>query len=397
MTRYSDTYYQQQHSRYVARSAGFSLVELAIFMTVLALIMVAALSWLQPSARDEALKILYTEQRIREIQQALRHFRVMHGRLPCPASPTLTEVDAAYGSEDCTGIAHGGDDYNVGVVPFRSLGLSQEFRIDGWGRRFTYHVSRRYCDLDASGDPVNCTPTVYENGSGGGDFLVVRTAIPGLAAGFDPGNAANYTENDRVAYVIVSHGVNGDGAWMAGGAQRLSGRANSSCSFPGSCPEEYNIGNAARTAGDPDAPDRLYWSVKYSAEFDDFISFETQEQLDRVTQDFEQWVLTNAECTNADGTADDSIVEYINNYAAGDGTAILNDGIAGGAQAVLGVMWTMQDVCSRYYPESFLLNSDFACTPAAAAAFLSPQPFDRAPQIGINSDPALDGNRGYCL
>lgn len=370
---------------------GFSLIELAIFMMVMAVILTTALSWLAPTAKDEAEKVLLTHQRVRAVQQALRTFRVNHERLPCPANPLIADnnPDTLAGVEDCSGYDNTG--MNLGTVPFRTLGLSAEYRVDGWGRRFTYHVSTRLCGLSQDATPINCTAQTFKDGIDDGTALTVRTVRPNAPDPSDPTDDNNYINNTDVAYVVVSHGINGDGAFMPSGQQRLSGRAQSTCSHA-ECKEQFNIANlsAPATAEDPDS---IYWSDNYSSEFDDFILYETKQQIDLVTLDFEEWVIALADCTN-DSKDDHTISGFLEgfdsfldinsmNQIGGNSYKLFGD--VTNAEGMMSMLWYIQDICSRYYPAAYEDDADFGC--------VGNLDFDNTKG---NPDPLLDKNRGYC-
>lgn len=105
-------------------AAGFTLVELAMVLVILALLggslLVPLASRIEARDRQAAL------ERLRDIQGALTGFAIIHGRLPCPS----TEPDPAspaYGLED-------GPPCNLareGVLPWRSLAMPA---TDAWGR-----------------------------------------------------------------------------------------------------------------------------------------------------------------------------------------------------------------------------------------------------------------------
>ena len=106
------------------RQHGFTLAELAVVLVIVALLSGSLLVPL--GSRMEARDRQLTLERLRDIQQALTGFAIIHGRLPCPS----TEPDPAspaYGLED-------GPPCNLareGVLPWRSLAMPA---TDAWGR-----------------------------------------------------------------------------------------------------------------------------------------------------------------------------------------------------------------------------------------------------------------------
>ena len=106
------------------RQQGFTLAELAVVLVILALLSGSLLVPL--GSRMEARDRQLTLERLRDIQQALTGFAIIHGRLPCPS----TEADPAhpnYGVEDALPC-------NLSVegrLPWRTLAMSA---TDAWGR-----------------------------------------------------------------------------------------------------------------------------------------------------------------------------------------------------------------------------------------------------------------------
>lgn len=106
-------------------SLGFTLVEMAIVLLIVALLLGGLLptvsSQIEQQHRNE------TRKQIEEIRQALMGYAIINGRLPCPtnqADPT----NINYGSEDpllCN---------TEGYLPWKTLGVSE---TDAWGSRRT--------------------------------------------------------------------------------------------------------------------------------------------------------------------------------------------------------------------------------------------------------------------
>ena len=78
---------QRYHSR--PSEAGFSLVELSAIIAIAAIILVGYLSWTIPAGKNNAMKILDSQQKIATIAQAIESFVIYNKRLPCPANPLL--------------------------------------------------------------------------------------------------------------------------------------------------------------------------------------------------------------------------------------------------------------------------------------------------------------------
>lgn len=119
------------------RAAGFSLIEIAIVLVILAILAVTLGStttgMVEARRRDE------TNQNMQKVETALVSFVSTTRRLPCPADGSLTNVDVNWGLErrSASGAC---DTMATGVVPWRSVGLTNAEVMDGWNSLFTYRV-----------------------------------------------------------------------------------------------------------------------------------------------------------------------------------------------------------------------------------------------------------------
>jgi len=150
---------------------------------------------------------------------------MLQKRLPCPADGTSsagTEIRNPAGI--CTG------NQQNGVVPWVTLGVSQAEATDGWDRRITYRtdaplardngMDMSWCDPAGTGGLGgggacntactsstlgSCTPPAAFTSNKG---LTVRTV-----AGTTTMNPAG-TPPTGAAYVLISHGESGGGAYL---------------------------------------------------------------------------------------------------------------------------------------------------------------------------------------
>lgn len=173
--------------------AGFSLVEMAIVLAIVALLLGGLLPMI--SSQIEQQRRAETRKQMEEIRAALIGYATTQTppRLPCPAKPTLATGVTGAGVSDCT------LNPRTGVLPWVTLGTSE---TDAWGRRFTYSVAN----------------------SGTGDFATSFTlsSTGNLnVLSISTGNCLTNTGcvGSNIPAVIVSHGVNGAGAYTPLGNQ----------------------------------------------------------------------------------------------------------------------------------------------------------------------------------
>ena len=118
------------------RARGFTLTELAVVFTIVALMLASSMYML--GAQTEGRNIADTQRRLEDARDLLIGFAVVNGRLPCPASSTSN------GDEQPTGGGACANGYN-GWLPARAIGFtpvdSSGYGLDVWGNRIRYAVS----------------------------------------------------------------------------------------------------------------------------------------------------------------------------------------------------------------------------------------------------------------
>jgi len=104
--------------------SGFTLVEMAIVLAVVALLLGGLLPTI--SSQMEQAQRKETRSSLSEIQQALLGYAIIYGQLPCPTSIT-DPADEDYGiSPPTCNVAP----TTEGYLPWKTLGVSE---VDGWG------------------------------------------------------------------------------------------------------------------------------------------------------------------------------------------------------------------------------------------------------------------------
>lgn len=138
----SDTIYRQLRFR------GFSLIEMAIVLFIVALLLGGLLPTV--SSQIEQQRTNETRKQLNEIQQALLGYAIINGRLPCPASDTnfgIESFDTGAGGSASNGLC---SNFYNGFVPAATLGFTtiadnqgrKGFAVDSWGNRVRYAVTQ---------------------------------------------------------------------------------------------------------------------------------------------------------------------------------------------------------------------------------------------------------------
>lgn len=189
-----------------AMARGFSLIEMAIVLVVIGLILSGGLMAITPVLKGT--RTTETNMRLDLIEKALVLYTIRNGCLPCPADGTASTASgmaAPTGCGACTVAAANG------VVPWGSLGLSQNDATDGWGNRISYVVTTALASTTTS---MTRSGTTYPAGT-----LRVEDSDPATSTG------ANSLLTSAAAYVLISHGPDGYGARTINGAAFASAPA----------------------------------------------------------------------------------------------------------------------------------------------------------------------------
>ncbi len=203
-------------------SGGFTLVELAIVLIIIGVI--TGMGIMTGVSQIESARRKQTFDKVHAIKTAIDVFRRSYGRIPCPADLTLDTSNANYGVEaanagSCVGGSPAATFNNTvtvssldtttavaGAVPTRTLGLPDEFQLDGWGNKFTLVMNPEFSRTDIfSTIPINksCPGVVVQDATG-------ATRASGAMA------------------ALISHGKNGHGAYSRSGTRIDTDSTNTS-------------------------------------------------------------------------------------------------------------------------------------------------------------------------
>jgi len=176
-------------------SRGFSLVEMAVVLVIVALLIAGMM--LPLSAQQDIRARQETEKTLNDIREALLGYAAGHAAsdlkpyLPCPDKTNDTGDSKHHDGLEDRGA--GACEFQEGNIPWATLGLG---RNDAWNNRFRYRVS-----------------AAFSNSTNG--FILTSSGDLNVCAD----NACAATVAGNVPAVVLSHGSNGAGAFnMIGGA-----------------------------------------------------------------------------------------------------------------------------------------------------------------------------------
>lgn len=347
------------------KNQAFSVIELSFIVTIFAMALVIYLAVNINPLLNHYHNQHLTEDRLNKIEEAILQFIIIHNRLPCPADCNIAINASKNTTYDSTNYSILADDENkvntnfssnsylngdecltsLGGVPTRVLGLNIDYSLDGWGRKFLYHVSDNLCGNNSK-TIKNCSAFSYNNNEG--DLVITSKLSDNLI----------YTNSG--AYVLLSFGGNGIGAYLPSGTQkRLRTVING---------DEYE-----NLDGDIN-----YVKTNFSKNFDDIIRYKTKNQLNALIANpsISNTIITNsslitqAACDNNSQTL--AAINFNNSKTANNSTKNIREALTElekkdinintgcdstrintyncADEAVLEMLWILQEVCSYYFP-----------------------------------------------
>jgi len=129
-----------------ARTAGFTLVELAVVIVIVSVLLGVVLTPL--ATRIQMQQVRDQQRTLDEIREALLGFAQSQGRLPCPD----TDGD---GQENWPCNVNGVPATAIDELPYATLGV---MATDRWGRRYVYAVTSQLTNIVQTGEPTAATP-----------------------------------------------------------------------------------------------------------------------------------------------------------------------------------------------------------------------------------------------
>lgn len=170
------------------KNNGFSLIELSVILIIIGALSSSAITIGGSSL--EVAKKRQTEDKIIFILKALGSYLEINKSLPCPArSVGVYDENLGIGLEDCLSnmgsLTNDGGNVVSGMVPFKTLQISQNIAYDGWGRAYSYIIDKNFTDKSNFLNNIGSITIASEND-------VIRT--------------------NNAVIVVISYGANGYGA-----------------------------------------------------------------------------------------------------------------------------------------------------------------------------------------
>jgi prepilin-type N-terminal cleavage/methylation domain-containing protein len=178
----------------VGGDEGFSLLELSIVLIILGIL--GGLSLPLLTAQIQRAAHVKTRSHQEYVLNAIAAYVEKNKRFPCPAIPQGIEAEYGVSQLHCRG------QRAKGIIPFKTLGISEIYSQDGFKRLMTYVVEPEFAKVD----------TALQNESGGYITLLREDGSTALA----PPLVTDRNPNS-VALLLISHGESGSGAFIGKG------------------------------------------------------------------------------------------------------------------------------------------------------------------------------------
>ena len=201
------------------KSAGFTLIEIAIVLVVIGLLLSGGLVALGPVVQNA--KITQTKNKLDKIEDALVLYAIQNSCLPCPADSaddsgiqqTGAGADiatACAGTTACFSSAQG-------VVPWVTLGLPKSDVTDEWGTLISYHISQATSsNADITGTPTCDRMQDGTNNASATGFARTGTTFPQGCLNVEDADPGGFNVVSReAAYVLISHGPDTSGGFSS--------------------------------------------------------------------------------------------------------------------------------------------------------------------------------------
>lgn len=266
------------------RRRGFTLFEMVVVLLIIGVILAMSATITRGIASAQRRSV--TATRLATIDAAIVNFVAQQKRMPCPADGTLASSNNNAGTEGARNAATGCTSLANSIVPWRALALTEAEVTDGWERRITYRVQPLLA-ADNGMDMSWCDPAGTEAAAAAPKTCSVACVSTNLLLCTPPANFLTGTASGRglqvknlagtslmtplgtphtgAAYVLVSHGETGGGAYIN------TGSVSATTSTDGT-EEQKNYANVAYNAATSYYVDDSTNDVAGTSHFDDMVS-----------------------------------------------------------------------------------------------------------------------------
>lgn len=185
------------------RARGFTLIELAVVIGIVALLLGALLVPLATQIQGRNIK--ETRESLALIKEALIGYAMTQGRLPCPDTGVVPD-----GLENAPcGVW---PQSTEGFLPFLDLGVPA---TDAWGRVFRYAVASEFTYQTSPGAPAATSQLDLGDANSPFGFINVETRGDDPSAGGGGETKETILLSDRAPAAVMSVGPNGSGGtWL---------------------------------------------------------------------------------------------------------------------------------------------------------------------------------------
>ena len=130
---------------------AFTFIELSVIITILSVVMTSSIFVTQSITNKRKEQI--TIDKIEVIKNSLDNYFTLYKKYPCPADLSLDIYDYNNGASsdikdslECNDLLAGvkviNNDNYYGAIPTKTLNLSLNYALDGWGKKFSYVISK---------------------------------------------------------------------------------------------------------------------------------------------------------------------------------------------------------------------------------------------------------------
>lgn len=220
------------------KNKGFTLIELAVVLTLVSLLMTSILAGMRVMQQKE--KLTKTQEHLKLAEEKLQSYLTLNGAYPCPASYAAKRGDEGFGRsvKECitpagetieehdiddefkseTITAEGRDKrlVRIGLLPFRSLGIPDPESVDGWGRLMQYAVTEQMTAKKTFRQKKGAIDVIAEDNKsrltpeGSAQYVVFSTGEDG-AAGY---SQDGIRQSDCPADTLQTENCDGDAVFI---------------------------------------------------------------------------------------------------------------------------------------------------------------------------------------